>query len=58
MNIQNDKPTPQEKDFLVYSGNSVPRFLRLMWTFLIVFCIVYCLRYATPDLIEWIKRVK
>lgn len=46
---------PSEKDFLQYRGNNVPRFIRLAWTILIVFCVYYLASYAWPDLKAWLK---
>jgi len=47
-----------EKDFLVYSGNKVPRVIRLAWTVLILFCLFYMIAYALPDLKLWLDKIK
>ena len=49
---------PTEKDFLKYTGNKVPRVIRLAWTVLIVFVAMYVIAYALPDLKEWIGRMR
>lgn len=48
----------QEKDFLTYTGNKIPRVIRMVWTLLLVFCGVYVVLYLLPDLSQWIKRVQ
>ena len=40
----------------LYVGNAVPRILRFAWTVFILFGIVYMIRYAYPDLKEWIAK--
>jgi len=52
------QPERSEKDFLVYSGNKVPRVLRLVWTVLILFCVFYLVAYAVPDLKAWLEKLK
>lgn len=46
----------QEKDYLEYTGNNVPKFLRFFWTVFIVFMFVYLIRYMYPDLIDWMNK--
>ncbi len=48
----------QEKDFLQYKGNQVPRILRLVWTALIVFIAWYLAVNAWPDLRAWVEKLK
>lgn len=48
----------QEKDYLTYTGNKVPRVIRFVWTLIVVFTIFYSAYYVWPDLKEWIQRVK
>ncbi len=47
----------QEKDFLRYQGNAVPRVIRLAWTLFIAFCIFYSVNYAWGDLKQWLKAI-
>ncbi len=51
------KEESQEKDFLKYSGNKVPRVIRLVWTALIIFAVYYLVIHAIPDFTEWIRRI-
>lgn len=46
---------PTEKDFLVYRGNAVPRVIRFVWSVLLLFCVVYLVKYAWPNFLEWVK---
>lgn len=48
----------QEKDYLVYTGNKVPRVIRLVWTAIILFGAYYLMVYAWPDLKEWMTKIK
>lgn len=48
----------QEKDFLAYTGNTIPRVIRLVWTLVIVFGLYYCIKFVWPDLVQWIQRTK
>lgn len=52
------KPESSEKDFLVYTGNKIPRIIRLAWTVLILFCIYYLAKYSWPDLLAWWDKVQ
>jgi hypothetical protein len=52
-----DRKSESEIDQLRYAGNSVPRSLRLIWTILIVFCVVYLARYMWPDFLEWLNKM-
>lgn len=58
MNSENqNQPITRETDYLRYRGNSVPRFLRLIWTLLILFCIFYMVKWAWPDLANnWLNK--
>jgi len=46
----------KETDLLVYRGNSVPRFLRLAWTLLVIFSIYYLAKFMWPDLKLWMNK--
>lgn len=48
----------QEKDFLAYKGNNIPRIIRLVWTIVIVFTLWYLAVNAWPDLKVWLDKVK
>lgn len=48
----------KETDHLKYKGNEVPRLVRLWWTVVIIFSVVYLVKYMLPDLSEWIKLLK
>lgn len=47
---------PQEKDFLVYKGNKIPRAIRLVWTIFFAFAAVYLAAYAWGDLMSWLTK--
>lgn len=49
---------PSEKDYLVYSGNKVPRVIRFAWTVLIIFIVIYLFQWALPDLKLWIAKIR
>jgi len=38
-----------------YEGNKIPRLIRLSWTLLVIFAVIYLALYAWPDLREWLK---
>jgi hypothetical protein len=46
----------KEVDRLRYSGNDVPRVIRLFWTLMAIFTVYYLGRYMVPDLGEWLKK--
>lgn len=48
----------QEKDFLVYKGNHIPKVIRLAWTLIAVFITWYIIVNVLPDLKIWWTRVK
>jgi len=50
------KNSDREVDLLQYQGNSFPRVLRLVWTILLIFCVVYLVRYMLPDLRIWLAK--
>lgn len=52
------KPESSEKDFLVYTGNKIPRIIRFAWTVIILFCGYYLAVYAWPDLKLWMEKLK
>lgn len=52
-----NEPT-QEKDFLRYTGNRVPRIIRLVWTALLIFAVYYLVMFFVPDLSHWLTRLK
>ncbi|MCB0416215.1 MAG: hypothetical protein H6617_03060 [Bdellovibrionaceae bacterium] len=45
----------QEADHLRYIGNKVPRVLRLAWTIFFAFMFYYLIKYAWPNLQEWMN---
>lgn len=45
----------QEHDYLNYTGNKVPRVIRLAWTVLIAFSLYYLFSYAVPALMNYMK---
>ncbi len=48
----------QEKDFLAYKGNNVPRIIRLVWTAILIFMVWYLAANAWPDLKLWLEKLK
>jgi hypothetical protein len=52
----NSTADEKEVDRLRYSGNTVPRVIRLVWTIMAIFTIYYLGRYMVPDLGEWLKK--
>lgn len=51
-------PPSSEKDFLVYSGNKIPRIIRLAWSVVFLFGIYYLSVNMWPNLLVWIEKVK
>lgn len=47
-----------EKDFLQYTGNKIPRIIRLFWTIFMLFALYYIVDNLVPDLKTWIHKVK
>lgn len=52
------KPETSEKDFLSYTGNKIPRIIRLAWSVLIAFCVYYMTKFSWPDLKLWLDKLK
>jgi hypothetical protein len=48
----------KETDLLRYQGHGVPRFIRFIWTLMIIFGVYYLSRYMWPDLQEWLQKSK
>jgi|GEM_PF-2471857 len=40
----------REIDQLKYRGNDVPRFLRFAWTILLIFSVIYLVKFMLPEL--------
>lgn len=51
-----EKSPEKEIDLLQYKGNSFPRVLRFAWTVLIIFSVIYLVKYMVPDLKEWLTK--
>jgi hypothetical protein len=51
-----DEEKLKERDFHVYVGWKVPFFIKLAWTILITWSIVYGVVYITPDLRMWLAK--
>ena len=42
----------QEKDFLRYRSNKIPRVIRFAWTLFVLFATYYLITYFWPNLME------
>jgi hypothetical protein len=47
-----------ENDYLRYTGNKLPRFLRLSWTVFFLFAAYYLVKFMWPNLVEWLGKLK
>lgn len=49
--------TRETPETFSYQGNSLPRFLRFLWTVLLIFALVYLILFMAPSLGEWGKKL-
>lgn len=51
-----DEKKLKERDFQVYQGWKIPAFLKMAWTALIIWQVVYLVTYLVPNLKEWLNK--
>ncbi len=51
-----DEKKVSEKDFQKYVGWKIPAALKYIWIILIVWAVVYIVKYVVPDLLIWLNK--